>query len=196
MTTEMPEKAGVFLLELAFSGDTPKKGDLEPKYRTPLVAQGLIALERRGRLDFIALTDAGWDWVAAHLDLRLARTRPTRALTAVLARLRDFLTSRRIALADFVRPVGRPEPQLGVRIRSAYLSQTGGRFHTRVRLTDLRSALADIERPALDEALRHLSANGKVVLFPLDDRTDITLADERDALDLSGVPQHLLYMEA
>jgi len=196
MTSEMSEKGGVFLLELVFSGKTPKKGDLEPKYRTPLVDQGLIFLEKRGRAEVIVPTDAAWEWVAGHLDLHLARTRPTRALMAVLACLRDFLGSRGLALADFVRPAGKTGPSLEDRIRSAYLAQTGGRLHERVRLTALRAALADTGRPALDAELRRLSAGGKIGLFPLDDRTEITPNDDRDALDLSGVPQHVVYLEA
>ncbi len=196
MTDELSEKAGVFLLELVFSGEARKKGDLEPKYRTPLVAQGLIALEKRGRAEVIQPTDAAWAWVAEHLDLHLARTRPTRALTAVLARLRSFLATRGMALADFVRPGGKADPPLPERIRAAYLAQTGGAVHARVRLTALRAALPEIDRPVLDAELRRLSADGKIALFPLDDRSEITSDDERDALSLSGVAQHLLYLEA
>jgi len=36
---------------------------------------------------------------------------------------------------------------------------------------------------------------GAIALFPLDDRTEITAEDAGDALDLSGVLQHVVYME-
>lgn len=206
MTSKLSEKAGVFLLELVFTGTTPKKGDLKPEYREPLRKDGLITIEKRGRVEVIVPTDAAWDWVAANLDLPLSRTRPTRALAGVLARLRDFLRTQDLALADFIRPaVGdAPEPplasaadetRLAGRIRAAYLARTGGRFHERMRITDLRAALPDIEREALDGALRELSGKGKLALFPLDDRLEISLDDARDAVQLSGVPQHVIYLE-
>lgn len=194
MTNKMPERAGVFLLELVFARAVPKKGDLEPKYRKLLLEQGLIALEKRGRVDVIVPTDATWDWVAAHLDLPLVRTQPRRALSAVLARLRDFLANRELVLADFVQPQTHVEP-IEQRIRVAYLTYTQGKFHTRMRLSALRSMLADTARSDLDAALRQLSARGEIALFPLDDRTEISTADTNDALDLSGVPQHVVYME-
>jgi hypothetical protein len=188
----------VFLIELVFSNSALKKGDLRPKHRRPLIAKKLITLDKRGRHEFIVPTEAAWDWVAANLDLALVRTHPRRALSAVLARLRDFLTSRELALADFVQPPSHAEPpaeSLEQRIRAAYLAHTRGKFHVRVRLTALRLMLADTARPVLDAELRQLSAQGAIALFPLDDRIEITAADARDALDLSGVPQHVVYME-
>jgi hypothetical protein len=219
MTTKLSEASGVFLLELVFTGRTPNKGELKPAHRTPLVNAGLIAIEKQGRKDVIAATDAAWDWVAANLDLTLSKTRPTRALSAVLARLREFLASQDLPLADFVRsapsargaatgsppgiaspashagPVASPDP-LDQQIRRAYLAHTGGAFHTRMRLTALRSALADTERPVLDAELRRLASLGRIALFPLDDRAELSPADRDDALNLSGVPQHVIYMEA
>lgn len=188
----------MFLIELVFSKSALKKGDLRPEYRGPLIARKLITLEKRGRHEFIVPTEAAWDWVAANLDLALVRTQPRRALSAVLVRLRGFLASRDLALADFVQPPSHSEPPaapLEQRIRAAYLAHTRGKLHTRMRLTALRSILADTERPVLDAELRQLSARGAIALFPLDDRTEITAADARDALDLSGVPQHVVYME-
>jgi hypothetical protein len=228
----------VFLLELVLAPTPPRKGDLEPRHRRPLLKQRLIELEKHGRTELIIPTDAAWDWVGANLGMALSRTQPRRALSAVLARLRDFLAAREIAFADFVQPAPREQPQphrpqphkpqartqrpahtqrsarkqpprkqpprkqpprkqppLERRIRDAYVAHTKGMFHTRMRLTVLRAMLADAERPVLDAELRQLSARGALALFPLDDRTEISAADSQDALDLSGVPQHVMYLE-
>jgi len=153
----------VFLIELVFSNSARKMGDLRPKHRGPLIAKKLITLDERGSRKFIVPTEAAWDWVAANLDLGLVRTRPGRALSAVLARLRDYLASRELALADFVQPPSHAKPPaetLDQRIRAAYLAHTRGKFHTRMRLTALRSMLADTARPVLDAELRQLSARG------------------------------------
>jgi|tagenome__1003787_1003787.scaffolds.fasta_scaffold20816668_2 hypothetical protein len=210
MTTDLSEKASVFLLELVFSARERKKGDLKREYRDPLVRRGFIAVEKRGRTEFLRPTDLAWSWVEEHLDLRLGRTKPTGALTAVLGRLREFLAREGLALADFIQPgrkarstvpadgasIAGDRRKLFERIRDACLATSGGRSHTRVRLTALRAALPDVDREALDEELVRLSRSGAVALFPLDNRAEITFEDERDALDLSGVPQHLVYLEA
>jgi hypothetical protein len=205
MTTKLSEKSGVFLIELVFTGRTPKRGELRPEHRNPLVRAGLITLENRGRYEVIVATDAAWDWVAANLELPLRRSRPTRALAAVLARLRGFLSDQDLVLVDFVqprapaasgaRPARSSDDGIGERIRTAYLTHTNNEFHTRMRLTALRVALADIGRSALDAELRRLAASGRVALFPLDDRSEISATDARDAIDLSGVPQHVIYLE-
>jgi hypothetical protein len=85
------------------------------------------------------------------------------------------------------------EAWLEDQIRQAALRIAGG-FDRRVRLTDLRRFISEAGRDELDQALRRMSSQGKIALFPLDDPTEKRLQDIRDALDLSGVPQHVLYL--
>jgi hypothetical protein len=77
-------------------------------------------------------------------------------------------------------------------LRAAH--RIAGGFDRRVRLSDLRREVVEVGRRELDHALRGLSSRGKIALFPLDDRNEIRTSDVRDAVDLSGVPQHVLYL--
>lgn len=70
----------------------------------------------------------------------------------------------------------------------------GGGPGRRVALTDLRRAIPEVGRIELDDALRSMSSRGEIALFPLDDRWSIRPEDQRDSVDLSGVPQHVLYV--
>jgi hypothetical protein len=80
-------------------------------------------------------------------------------------------------------------------IRRGALRIAGGPDR-RVRLTDLRREVGEVGRQELDRALRDMSSRGRIALFPLDDPMEIRPQDQRDALDLSGVPQHVLYVSS
>lgn len=59
-----------------------------------------------------------------------------------------------------------------------------------------RARVADVaERygPAGRQALRDLHAAGRVALFPLDNRRDITERDRRHAIVIAGDPHHVAY---
>jgi hypothetical protein len=70
----------------------------------------------------------------------------------------------------------------------------GGGHDRRVMITDLRRAIPEVGRMELDAALLDLSADGRIALFPNDDRWSISPEDRRDAVDLSGVAQHIIYV--
>ncbi len=201
MNEELPESAKVFLLELVFSGREvmQSKTGLEVPMRRHLQQLGLISLEKRGPATYVAATDAAWKWVEENLDLALARTQPRRALEAVLKRLREFLAANDLPLSGFVRPAvpeasPAPAEPLEAQIRRAYLARSGGALHARVRLADLRADLPAVDRAALDEEILTLQRQERAALFPLDNPREVGPDDVRAAINLSGVPQHVLYL--
>lgn len=88
-----------------------------------------------------------------------------------------------------------PVRQVERRLAEEAQRLSGGRLRARVRLADLRNALPGVERAQVDAALLRMNAAGEITLFPLDNRPEITPADEAAAVRLSGVPQHLLHLE-
>jgi hypothetical protein len=72
--------------------------------------------------------------------------------------------------------------------------EVGGGPDRRVSLSDLRQAIPEAGRSEIDDALRAMSRVGRIALFPNDDRWSITARDQRDAVELSGVPQHVIYV--
>lgn len=209
MTEELPESAKVFLLELVFAGEVSlSDSSLKKDVRDGLAKQGLLLLEKRGRGTAMVATDATWKWVAENLGFRLARTQPRRALAAVMLRLREFLAASDLPLSAFVRPaapaalaaIGAPaapppasEP-LEAQIRRVYLARSGGALHVRVRLADLRADLPAVDRAELDAQILSLQREERAALFPLDNPRERGPEDERAAIDLSGVKQHVLYL--
>jgi hypothetical protein len=121
-------------------------------------------------------------------------------LADLLARLGGFLAARDVPLAEFVRPAPRlttpPEPvRLVERIRTAYFQVTGQAVNRRARLSDIRSALADIPRADQDQALREMMRAGGAGLLPLDDPTEITDAEHEAALMVGDQPRHILWLD-
>jgi hypothetical protein len=84
---------------------------------------------------------------------------------------------------------------LRVRIRQAYLELTEGRLNTRALLRDLRQKLRDIDRPALDAALKKMQSEEEASLYQLDNRVEITDADRAAAIHFGGEPRHILWIE-
>jgi len=84
---------------------------------------------------------------------------------------------------------------LGERIRRACLELAGGVSRRRVRLRELRAKLPDVSREQLDRELLGLQRAEKLVLYRIDDPTDVAVEDERAALQVAGVPHHVVYLE-
>jgi hypothetical protein len=82
-----------------------------------------------------------------------------------------------------------------VRIRQAYLELTGGRLNTRALLSDLRVRLKDIDRPALDEALKQMQREEEASLYQLDNQIEVTDADRVAAIYFGDEPRHILWIE-
>jgi hypothetical protein len=217
ISTPDPKQALV-LFSLLFTGDEPMMSRLRPhlevEQRTSLENAGLISLVRRGRAKHVVLTDAAWDWAGKNLDVPISRqARANETLIAVLARLKGFLDVRGIALGEMVRQArakaaDAPVHEAGeskteangttnvvARIRSICMHEAGGRPGVRVRLVDVRRALPDVSRAALDETLLGMQRSGAAVFFPLDNPQELFPEDERDALNIAGTRHHVVYLE-
>jgi hypothetical protein len=208
MATGPNPKQTLVLFSLLFTGKEPKMSDLRPRLspreRAALVKQGLIELDRRGRAQHVVLTDAAWAWVGANLASPIGdRTPAGETLKTVLACLHAFLTAQGISLAELVRPQPKPngkppvrdgQPGLVARVRAAYLRATGGRPDVRVRLADLRAALADVSRAELDQTLLAMEQARTAAFFPLDNPQERFPVDDREALRIAGRPHHVVYL--
>jgi hypothetical protein len=84
---------------------------------------------------------------------------------------------------------------LRARIRKAYLELTGGRLNTRALLRELRQKLKDVERRALDEALKKMQSEEEATLYRLDNQVEVTEADRAAAIHFGGEPRHILWIE-
>lgn len=211
-------KQALVLFWLLFTGDEPMMSKLRPrlqaKERVSLENAGLISLVRRGGAKHVVLTDAAWDWAGKNLDVPISKqARANETLIAVLARLKVFLDVRGIALGEMVRqartraadaPVHEEGPSkreengttnVVARVRRICLHEAGGRPGVRVRLVDVRKALADVPRAALDETFLAMQRSGAAVFFPLDNPQELFPDDERDALNIAGTRHHVVYLE-
>jgi hypothetical protein len=193
---------------------------LQTTEKQELVDRGFLHLERRGRSKFITLADRAWAWAESAKDVKLPRSSSpvgAEALEALLHRVLPFLHSRGIALADiFVDaqpgsrtaddgaservPASGPRAasptDLADRIEQACLSLAGGARKTRVRLSELREALGDVERAAVDQALLDMQQSNRLVLYRDDNTAALTAEDHRAALSINGAPRHLVLLEA
>jgi hypothetical protein len=189
----------------------PEKAD-----REALELAGLITCERQGRYRrvWIEVTDKGWAWAADHLDANLPTGSPAGSaiLQAWLTRLKSYLRARNVPLAELLGPQ-RPRTvdtadisaadttppssyeSLRARIRQAYLAVTGDQLNTRARLSQIRDKLKDIDRAELDEALKRMQREQQASLYPLDNQTEITEADQTAAIYFGGEPRHILWIE-
>jgi hypothetical protein len=84
---------------------------------------------------------------------------------------------------------------LRARIRQAYLAVTGDRINTRARLCDIREKINDIDRAALDEALKRMQLERQASLYLVDNKTEITDADRNAAIYFGAEPRHILWIE-
>ena len=65
--------------------------------------------------------------------------------------------------------------------------------HTRIRLTDLRKAITFVSPDVLDLSLKRLQKTRDIMLMSLEDRSEVTRADQIAAIDFSGSIRHLVY---
>jgi hypothetical protein len=181
------------------------KPEIEKAEREALRRVGLIDVEERARRAlWLTVTDKGWDWAERHLAEALPDKTFAGAfvLRAWLTRLNAFMQQRNLRLAEILGPQEPPrgDPQesldyahLRQRIRSAYLDIAGG-FGRRALLKDIRSRLRDVERSTLDAALKRMQREDNVSLMRLDNRLEITEADEAAALAIGNDPRHILWI--
>ncbi|WP_169975719.1 hypothetical protein [Tautonia rosea] len=205
-------------------GESPLNGldkpKVDPKVRKRLKAAGFTEEETRkpptgGRgILHISISEKGWNYLAEHTTAPLSsRANVVPVLQGFLAQLDRFLTAHNLSLADFFRlkpqsnppsePTadpqrnGTPPPTIALtqRILDAYNRLSGGRLNVRVRLADLREALADIPRSALDNTLLQLATSGQAALYRLDNPLEIHERDrEAVLLTPAGDPRHVIYL--
>ena len=217
MSHDPTGKERLILWWLAASGGECSLKDVQPKLDAPdrrkLEAADLIESEKRkpaagGRAVLhVVLTDRGWAWLAEHLEGAIS-TRSTAGalvLERFLGRLSSFLDARQLTLAEFIRPgpgraetlddVAPPIAGLDRRIEATYFDISGGRPNVRVRLADLRRALAEVPRDRLDAALLKLAIGGKASLYRLDNPTEIGPEDREAVLrTATGEERHIIYL--
>jgi hypothetical protein len=110
------------------------------------------------------------------------------------------MEARGFALADILapqppaapRPLG--YPAVRERIREAYLEVTGGRLNARALLADLRDKLKDLDRAAVDDALRKMHLEQGATLAGLNNPLEITPAIRSAGLDFKGLPMFALWI--
>jgi hypothetical protein len=105
------------------------------------------------------------------------------------------------AARETAEPLARPEvpkpidyAALRERIREAYLDVTGGSFNTRALLSNIRERLPDVDRDALDGALKRMQRDDDASLMQLDNRAEITEGDRAAALHIGSEPRHILWI--
>jgi hypothetical protein len=192
--------------------------DIKPQVKRPdreaLVKAGLITAAKRGRPGYwLEVTDHGWAWAAEHLDARLPTRSPAGSFVfqTWLTRLKTFIEARGITLADILGPqradVGSSTRRSGERlsqpldystirerIRTAYLTVTGGHLNTRVLLSDLRNKLNDIDRSTLDEALKRMHLEPGTTLSGLNNPLELTESVRASGLTFKGEPMYVLWI--
>jgi len=205
MSFEPDPRQTLYMLRLVFGPAEPKLKDLKPPLepaplRKQLEALGLIRLEKRGRYQHVLLTDKGWQWTEAHLNARInpAGASAGRVLVDLLPRLQAFLARKGHALAELFSD-GSPTPPLrsqhpSTQAQAALLGLGHGQTQQRLTLAQVRAALPQLSRAALDAALLDLQHVGAIALYHEDDPELRGTEIEAAALQLGGSRYHLVYL--
>jgi hypothetical protein len=191
------------LQKAAERNDLEKNGliDIPPeKFRTP----------KGGMARKVYLSDKGWAWAAENMGVEFCKTQESSlVLEKLLKKLKRFVdANENVALANLFCPDAPETPGISDRhngkqdlksdeksIREAYLQVSGGKFNVRVRLCDLRKALPSMPRERFDEVMLAMQKDGKLVMYNLDDPSEIGPEDEQAAIDIFGQKRHIVYME-
>ena len=191
---------------LAKPGGAGLQKDIRPEVKKPdrdaLVREGLIRSDPKSRPIVLEVTDKGWAWAGDHLDAELPKRSVHGAaiLQAWLKQLRTFMAVNGFVLADVLGTPATSKPAhddysaLRGRIRQSYLEATGGRLNQRVFLNVLRDELRDVDRSALDDALRKMHLEEGSHLSGSDNPPEITDAIRDASLDFKGERMFVLWI--
>ena len=156
----------------------------------------LVTSQKDGRAFVHELTEDGTVWCEAELGA----DRPERvdsvggALYAVLSGLQRYLQRTGLRLVELF-PAAEPELDVEARIRSAYQKLSSASGLPWVGLVELRTELADVDRPELDAALQQLSRQPGVHVQAEANQQALTDADREAAVTFGGSSRHLLKIE-
>ena len=185
---------------LAKPGATAAQKDIRPLVkkadRDALKAGGLIGERKQGRVLWLEVTERGWAWASDHLDADLpgGSTAGCEILQGWLSRIKGFLDAKGFALADLLAPPAAVAASLPERIRAAYLACTGGALNQRLFLERLREKLPDVDRAALDDALRAMHGREGMQLSGTDNPRELTPADRAAGLDYKGETMFVIWI--
>src|SRR5699024_4641154 len=198
----------LILWRLLMSEGQAYLADIRPKLkrrdRKALLEAGFIEEKwrrrpRGNRAIYIYLTDRAWTWAGDHMGTALSHQSPAAGpiFQSFLAKLGPVLKNRQITLAEILGSAQEsfPSKDPEQRLREVCLRFSNGQGNVRIRLAQLREALEDIPRPELDKLLLKLQREGKLVLSPLDDAREISLADEQAAASVAGFKRHIIYLK-
>jgi hypothetical protein len=184
--------------------------------RKQMIDAGFIELEKRGRANYVILTDKAWRKAADNFDATISQSKfAADALQALLKRLQIYMRKSNVTLAEIMSPAENVEAEKTEYVQEvkprpaessskpvdseknveiAYYKASGGKWNVRVRLTELRKQLPDVPRTELDTLLLKMQKDEKLVLYPLDYRPEIKPEDEQAAIDIGGYQNHIVYM--
>jgi hypothetical protein len=204
---KLAEKQALAMWALLGAGGGAFGGELIPKVekaeRAALEKAGLVTVEKRQRSYWLDVTDKGWHWAEGHLGDALPDKSFGGAfvLRTWLTRLQAFMQVHEVRLADVLGPqtksvgdrLSTGYAELRERIRAVYLEIAGG-FNKRALLKDIREHLRQVDRSALDDALKRMQREEDASLMQLDNRVEITEADRAAALYIGSEPRHILWI--
>jgi hypothetical protein len=179
---------------------------LSAEQRKGMVAGKLIEQEVRNRAFYHSLSEAGWRWIGEHMDAPLPpRANAIPILQGLLIRLDRYMKATGTPLSAIMTAAAgsdlEPSDRLPAEheglaegIRNAYLRLSGGQLNVRVRIAELRRALAHADRATLDAELRELQRQDVLALYSIDDPLDITADDTAAAVDVAGAKRHIVYL--
>jgi hypothetical protein len=159
---------------------------VEDKEKDPVTRRNKIAL---------TLTPKAWEYLISYPSLGTNCT--AQILNIVLERLNKLLELQNISLINFFtnqnyQEVYKTEPELVWKLLVNIKAKQNTR-EVSLKLSEVRKA-ANIQRQALDEALIELHRQGKLILVPVDDPSNLKKEDHQAALKLKGELMHQILL--
>lgn len=211
MSFQATPKEALVLWNLLTNTEEPAVSKVKPKFTraecNPLVAAGLIELEKRGQSTHLVLTDRAWAWASENQPVKFPpkSTATVPVLEALVELIVTNVQLNKITLAEFLRPrhqsttdsdaISTISASLEEKIRAAYSKASGGSYNVRVRLSELRQKVGDLSREEIDKTLGEMELSGKLVLMPINDPQAISSEDEAAAINVGGHQRHIVYMK-
>jgi hypothetical protein len=176
---------------------------LTGRERVGLEDLGLIESRKIGQTLAFQLSDKGWAFCRRlhTTEVNIGRSVAARSIFVLLDGLHRSLDRLRVSHADFFKQSAEPAPEerpvapgateVEERIRAAYgeLPKAPGGW---VGLADLRERLGDLDRAAVDDALRSLLRQDGVRIIPAANTKALKARDHAAALRIGGEDNHAL----